>query len=100
MYDNMMLILGLIICVFGIINIRGNISTIHFYNRSKVAKEDEPKYGKVMGIGTLIIGAALIISYFLSYLSEKAAAYIVLPLVIIGVIFMLYAQFKYNKGLF
>lgn len=59
--DNiMMLILGLFISVLGIVNISGNISTIHSYNRRKVKEEDVPKYGKVVGTGTLIIGLSLI----------------------------------------
>ena len=32
----MMLVLGLFISVLGIVNISGNISTIHSYNRRKV----------------------------------------------------------------
>ena len=38
------LILGLFISALGIINIMGNISTIHSYNRRKVKEEDVPKY--------------------------------------------------------
>ncbi len=30
-----MLILGIFICVLGIVNISGNVSTIHSYNRRK-----------------------------------------------------------------
>ena len=41
-------ILGLFISVLGITNIKGNISTIHSYNRRKVKEEDIPKYGKVV----------------------------------------------------
>ena len=53
--DNLiLLILGLFISVLGITNIKGNISTIHSYNRRKVKEEDIPKYGKVVGTGTLI----------------------------------------------
>ena len=51
-----MLILGVFISVVGIVNIKGNISTIHSYNRRKVKEEDIPKYGKTVGTGTLIIG--------------------------------------------
>lgn len=55
--DNLiLLILGLFISVLGITNIKGNISTIHSYNRRKVKEEDIPKYGKVVGTGTLIMG--------------------------------------------
>ena len=41
--DNLiLLILGLFISVLGITNIKGNISTIHSYNRRKVKEEDIP----------------------------------------------------------
>lgn len=51
-----MLLLGLFISLLGVINIRGNISTIHKYNRRKVKEEDVKKYGKAVGTGTLVIG--------------------------------------------
>ena len=41
-----MLIIGLFASILGIMNIRGNISSIHSYNRRKVKEEDRPKYGK------------------------------------------------------
>ena len=40
MENIMLLILGVFISVMGIINIKGNISTIHSYNRRKVKEED------------------------------------------------------------
>ena len=40
----MLLIIGIAISVLGIVNIKGNISTIHSYNRRKVSEEDVPKY--------------------------------------------------------
>ena len=46
MENIIMLILGVFISVVGIVNIKGNISTIHSYNRRKVKEEDIPKYGK------------------------------------------------------
>lgn len=54
MENIIMLILGVFISVVGIVNIKGNISTIHSYNRRKVKEEDIPKYGKTVGTGTLI----------------------------------------------
>ena len=39
-----LLFLGVIISVMGVVNIKGNISTIHAYNRRKVKEEDIPKY--------------------------------------------------------
>ena len=44
MENIMLLILGVFISVMGIVNIKGNISTIHSYNRRKVKEEDIPKY--------------------------------------------------------
>ena len=38
MENIMLLILGVFISVMGIINIKGNISTIHSYNRRKVKR--------------------------------------------------------------
>ena len=99
--DNLaLLILGLFISVLGIINIMGNISTIHYYNRRKVKGEDVPKYGKVVGTGTLIIGVSLVLGYIVSFWSEAIMAFIILPAVAVGLGFLLYGQFKYNKGIF
>ena len=96
----MLLIIGLLISVLGLVNIKGNISTIHSYNRRKVKEEDIPKYGKAVGTGTLIMGIGLLIAFVVSFLSEEAITYIVLPLFVVGLAFILYGQFKYNKGIF
>ena len=99
--DNLMLlILGLVISVIGIMNISGNISTIHSYNRKKVKEEDIPKYGKTVGTGTLIIGVSLVIAFITTFWSEVIKDYIFIPAIIIGMAFILYGQIKYNKGLF
>jgi cadmium resistance protein CadD (predicted permease) len=95
-----MLILGVFISVVGIINIKGNISTIHSYNRRRVKEEDIPKYGKVVGTGTLIIGISLVLGFIVSFWSEEIMGYIILTAIIIGLGLILYGQFKYNKGIF
>lgn len=41
-----MLVIGLFISVIGIVNICGNISMIHSYNRRNVTESNAPKYGK------------------------------------------------------
>ena len=99
--DNIaLLILGIFISVIGIVNMTGNISTIHSYNRRKVKEEDVPKYGRAVGTGTLIIGVSLIAAFVTTFWSEEAMSFIVIPALVIGLGFILYAQFKYNKGLF
>ena len=94
MENIVLLILGVFISVMGIVNIKGNISTIHSYNRRKV------KYGKAVGTGTLIIGVSLVLGFIVSFWSEEMIAYITHPAVVVGLGFMLYGQFKYNKGIF
>ena len=99
--DNIaLLILGIFISVIGIVNMTGNISTIHSYNRRKVREEDAPKYGRAVGTGTLIIGVSLIAAFVTTFWSETAMSFIVIPALVIGLGFILYAQFKYNKGIF
>ena len=99
MENMMLLVLGICISVLGIVNIRGNISTIHSYNRRKV-KEDVPKYGKAVGTGTLIMGISLVLAYIAAFWNESMMPYIVFPAAIIGLAFILYGQIKYNHGIF
>ena len=99
--DNIaLLILGIFISAIGIVNMTGNISTIHSYNRRKVKEEDVPKYGRAVGTGTLIIGVSLIAAFVIAFWSKEAMSFIVIPALVIGLGFILYAQFKYNKGIF
>ena len=53
--------LGLLVCVLGIINMTGNISSLHWYHRRRVTEENRKPFGKLVGLGTLIIGLALIV---------------------------------------
>lgn len=99
--DNLMLlIIGIAFSVIGIVNIKGNISTVHSYNRRKVTEEDVPKYGKAVGTGMLIIGVSLIVSYFATFWCETVTAFIEIPAIVVGLGFILYAQIKYNHGIF
>ena len=84
MENIVLLILGVFISVMGIVNIKGNISTIHSYNRRKVKEEDIPKYGKAVGTGTLIIGVSLVLGFIVSFWSEEMIAYITHPAVVVG----------------
>ncbi len=96
-----LLFLEIIVIILGSINMKGNISTIHWYNRRKVSEEDAPKYGKLMGSGTIIIGISMISTAILQMIFDSEVIfYFMLIGVIIGVAVMLHAQFKYNKGIF
>ena len=96
-----MLIFGALIVGLGIMNFKGNISSIHWYNRRKVTKENEKQYGKYMGIGTIIIGSSLILNSVLQMIFELEIFYCIIIIgVVAGLGFILYSQIKYNKGIF
>ena len=96
-----LLVLGLLLTALGIFNIRGNIASVHWYNRMKVTEKNRRAYGKSIGTGTAIIGGSLAAAGILQLLAGEAhGAYIVLAGVVAGLSFMLYAQFKYNRGIF
>ncbi len=92
--------LGIVFIIMGAVNCTGNISSIHWYNRRNVAEADVKKYGRLMGTGNIIIGAALLLTVVMDLLIESSAVqWIVVAGCVIGIVFMLYAQFKYNKGI-
>ena len=96
-----MILLGTILTIIGILNIRGNISSIHWYNRRKITEENRKPYGRLVGSGTVVIGLSLIITGILQLLSEQEYYfYIILAGALVGLVLIFWAQFKYNKGLF
>lgn len=44
MENVMLLVIGIVAAVIGVVNIRGNISTIHSYNRRNAREEDVPPH--------------------------------------------------------
>lgn len=96
-----LLVLGICIIILGIVNIKGNISSIHWYNRRKITQETSKQYGKAMGIGSVIIGLSMSINAILQMILKiETLWYITVIGIVIGLIFMLYGQIKYNKGIF
>lgn len=95
-----MIILGVLISILSVLNMKGDIRSIHWYNRTKVKESDIPKYGKVVGLGTLIIGISLILNGLVQLIFKKAFDGIMIAGVITGCCIMLYGQIKYNKGIF
>ena len=93
--------IGVICVLFGIFNMCGNIGSIHWYNRRKVTKENQKVYCMFVGLGTLIVGAAIIVGAVIQALGNITTSGWVIGIgVLIGLVFILYAQFKYNRGLF
>ena len=95
-----LLVMGILLSMLGIVNIMGNISTIHAWNRKRVKEADIPRYGRAIGAGTLVIGAAFIASYLVTFWNAAVIDYIMLPGLGIGLALILYAQLKYNHGIF
>ncbi|RKJ41449.1 hypothetical protein D7X94_03940 [Acutalibacter sp. 1XD8-33] len=96
-----LLTMGLLIALVSVPNLRGNPATVHRYNRRRVAPEDVPYYGKAMGLGTLIIGLSIVLTALLLMLFQVEALFcLILAGIAVGGGFILYAQFKYNKGIF
>ena len=102
------LLVGVICIVLGVSNMRGNISSIHSYHRQRVKEEDKIPFGKGVGLGTIIIGVAIIIFGILSaitlYIDNQsfvlAGVVILVVGIIIGLVLSFRAMIKYNKGIF
>ena len=96
-----LVMIGTIITLLGVFNLKGNIASIHWYNRRKVKKEDQIPYCRLHGFACITIGIAMIVSAIIQTLGYmEIGGLITIGGVIIGLSFMLYAQFKYNKGIF
>lgn len=100
--------LGILISVLGVINMTGNISSLHWYHRQRVTEENRKPFGKLVGLGTLIIGLSMIVFGILFLIFEQTQLEV---LVIIGVVELVvsiiagmfvsfYAMKKYNGGIF
>ncbi len=93
--------IGIMVNIFGYFNFKGNINSIHWYNRARVTKENEKKYGKMMGIGMMIMGTGITITTLLQIIFDSESLWLITVIsIIVGLLFMIYGQFKYNKGIF
>lgn len=96
-----LIVIGAVISLLGCLNIMGNISSIHWYNRRKVTEEDIPKYGRLVGSGTLVIGISMTVTGILQMIfNNEIIYYITAAGIVIGIVLIFWGQFKYNKGIF
>lgn len=101
-------IFGILIILLGISNIKGNISSVHWYHRKRITDENRLSFGKTIGLGTVICGVSLVIFGCLVYVAQKTQAEIFMTIgyviiiigIISGIVLSFYAMFKYNKGIF
>ena len=100
-----LVITGIIILLIGLSNIRGNLSAIHAYHTNNIKPEDKPIFGKIVGIGHIIIGICIIIKGILSFMAtyKNIAVFsqignaVLISGTVIGLVIIFYALFKYNK---
>ncbi len=96
-------------CIFlGILNMRGNISSLHSYHRHRVSEEDKIPFGKKVGLGTIICGCAVVVFSGLSAITFHTenrmfvlvGTVLLIAGLVVGLGLSFYAMIKYNKGIF
>jgi len=94
-------IIGLVLTIIGISNMKGKKLLLHSYHRKRVKKEDIIPFGKKVGIGSIIIGITIIMAGVFAILNYTNISNIILVVgLITGFIIIFYAMFKFNKGIF
>ena len=101
-------VFGLLVVVLGIINMTGNISSLQSYHRHRVTEENRKPFGRLVGLGTLLIGLAMILFGALIWIYEATQLELLVIIgtvellvgILVGSILSLYAIKKYNGGIF
>mgnify|MGYP001783776492 CR=1 FL=1 len=102
------MILGVLLLILGFFNRRGHISSLHWYHRRRVTEENRLPFGRLVGLGTMIIGGGLVAFGGLTFAAQQtetalfAAAGEVVAMIglVAGLGLSFYAMTKYNGGLF
>lgn len=100
--------IGALCVFFGVCNMKGNISSLHFYHRHRVSEEDRPAFGRLVGLGTIMMGASVLLLGVFLFLAETfqktwliiLGSALLLCGLIVGLGLSFYAMIKYNKGIF
>ena len=101
-------VIGALCIILGICNRMGNISSLHPYHRKRVSEEDRLPFGRMVGLGMIIIGISLLVMgglvliallCDLEWLTVLASGVLLLG-VAVGLGISFYAMIKYNGGIF
>ncbi len=101
-------LVGIVCILLGNSNMKGNISSLHAYHRHRVTEEDRLPFGRLVGLGTIIVGMSIIIFSALSTITllndnqiyTVVGSAIMIVGIVIGLGISFYAMLKYNKGIF
>lgn len=101
-------LVGVLCVVLGISNMRGNINSLHSYHRHRVSEEDRLPFGKKVGLGTVLIGCAVILFSILSAIATIIGQQIYLWIgfgvlvagFLVGMVITFRAMIRYNGGIF
>lgn len=99
---------GILVAIIGITNMKGNISSLHSYHRQRVTEENVKPFGKLVGLGTLIVGISILVFGVLLFLFEQTQLEILSVIgtialiagIVVGLFISFYAMKKYNGGIF
>ena len=99
---------GVLLCILGIINMTGNVSSLHSYHTKRVREEDKKPFGRLVGLGTLTVGVSISANSILTLVAEKAQVSLYSLVgtvalfggVALGLVLIFFAMIKYNKGIF
>jgi len=90
---------SLLLIILGVSIYKGNIELIHSYHRENVT--DKIGYGKAMGKSLIVFSLPLIVSGVIAFFVENLLPVIVLIVgMVVGFIFIIKTQNKYNGGMF
>lgn len=99
---------GAVIIILGVQNMKGNISSLHWYHRKRVTEEDRVPFGRKVGLGSIIVGSAVILKACFQFAAGKMSVpeldtvgtVILIAGLAAGLGLIFYAMMKYNKGIF
>lgn len=80
---------------------KGKISLIHDYHYKKVKDNDKKAYTAQIGKAHLVIGIGIILTGIIDFFVDTLSVWWVCGITFcIGLVMIIYAQIKYNHGLF
>ena len=102
-YSFIMILTAAIMIAVGTSVYGGKTELIHSYHQKRVT--DQAGYGRAMGRGLIVMGVFFNVSGILSlfWRTDAAAKWsvgIMMFGIAVGIVLMVYAQKKYNKGIF